>query len=155
MPIPTFSEVIEWQIIFPVFSTSVKGWGFCHKTCKTNSIFANDLKMVKLTILSDDFCKEIGTAEADNLGGQLVVNPNKELCGAFVNEINLTLVNYTEQNRADRERRYRKRWNYLFSKFNYCFKGFTFQNWFLKKKRKLVRSLEYFGNFFSLFLLLV
>ena len=61
--------------------------------------------MVKLTILSDGFCKEIGTAEADNLGTQLVVNPNKELCGAFVNSINLTLVNYTEKNREDRQRR--------------------------------------------------
>ena len=52
-----------------------------------------------------DFCKEIGTADADNLGSQLVVNPHKELCGAFVNIINLTLVNYTEQNRVDTERR--------------------------------------------------
>ena len=52
--------------------------------------------MVKLTILSDELCKELGTVDADNMGSQLVVNTYKELCGAFVNTINLTLVNYTE-----------------------------------------------------------
>ena len=56
--------------------------------------------MVKLTILSDELCKEMGTVGADNMGSQLVVNPNKELCGAFVNTINLTLVNYTENTDA-------------------------------------------------------
>ena len=56
--------------------------------------------MVKLTILSDELCKELGTVDADNMGSQLVVNPNKELCGAFVNTINLTLVNYTENTDA-------------------------------------------------------
>ena len=108
MAIPTASEVIEQgmsSLYFVSICVSVQGWGFCHKSCQANSIFANDLKMVKLTILSDDFCKEIGTADADNLGSQLVVNPHKELCGAFVNIINLTLVNYTEQNRVDTERR--------------------------------------------------
>ena len=67
--------------------------------------------MVKLTILSDDFCQEIGNADADSLGSQLVVNPNNEICGAFVNIINLTLVNYTESNREDTERM--QRWNFI------------------------------------------
>ena len=48
-----------------------------------------------MTILSDKVCKAIGTIEADNLGEQLVVNTRKELCGAFVNEMNVTFVNYT------------------------------------------------------------
>ena len=70
--------------------------------------------MVKLTILSDELCKELGTVDADNMGSQLVVNPNKELCGAFVNTINLTLVNYTEKNSVDTEESPIKRWNYSF-----------------------------------------
>ena len=71
--------------------------------------------MVKLTILSDELCKELGTVDADNMGSQLVVNPNKELCGAFVNTINLTLVNYTENTDAvDKEESQIKRWNNLF-----------------------------------------
>ena len=109
MAIPTASEVRERRTVdvFHVFciSVSVQGWGFCHKSCQATSIFANELKMVKLTILSDNFCKEIGNADADNQGSQLVVNTYKELCGAFVNNISLTLVNYTEQNRVDTERR--------------------------------------------------
>ena len=52
---------------------------------------------MQLTILSDKLCKEIGTVDADNLGDQHVVNTRKELCGAFVNEMNVTFVNYTLQ----------------------------------------------------------
>ena len=37
----------------------------------------------------------IGTVEEDNLGIQSVVNTRKELCGAFVNTMNVTFVNYT------------------------------------------------------------
>ena len=89
--------------------------------------------MVKLTILSDDFCQEIGNADADNLGSQLVVNPNKELCGAFVNIINLTLVNYTENHRDDTERK--QRWNYsLFSQVDFLFKGRLFKIGFGRKR---------------------
>ena len=54
------------------------------------------------------FLQEIGFQQKDNLGNQLVVNIRKELCGAFVNTINFTLVNYTanklEQQQEDRKR---------------------------------------------------
>ena len=74
----------------------VKGWGFCHKACDKNyEIYSHHLKKVRLTILDDKFCKKIGTVEEDNLGIQSVVNTRKELCGAFVNTMNVTFVNYT------------------------------------------------------------
>ena len=53
------------------------------------------LQKVQLTILDDGLCNEIGNAEADSLGNEQVVNTRKELCGAFVNEMNVTFVNYT------------------------------------------------------------
>ena len=49
-----------------------------------------------LTTLSDDTCKELGNVPKDNLGAQMVVNIKNELCGAFINTMNVTLVNYTE-----------------------------------------------------------
>ena len=57
----------------------------------------HELRKVKLSILSDRLCKEIGNVDSDNLGGELVVNTRKELCGAFVNSMNVTFVNYTMQ----------------------------------------------------------
>ena len=73
-----------------------QGWGFCHQACDSKyQIFSNKLKKVRLTTLADDLCKRLGTVEADNLGNQFAVNTRKELCGAFVNKMNLTFVNYT------------------------------------------------------------
>ena len=34
-----------------------KGWGFCHQSCIREDHLKNDLQMVKLTTLSDNFCK--------------------------------------------------------------------------------------------------
>jgi hypothetical protein len=48
-----------------------------------------------LTTLSDSVCKSVGTVPKDNLGTQLVVNTRMELCGAFINKLNVTFVNYT------------------------------------------------------------
>ena len=74
----------------------VQGWGFCHQACDKNyEIFNHLLKKVRLTILSEEFCKVMATVDEDNLGGQIVVNTRKELCGAFVNSMNVTFVNYT------------------------------------------------------------
>ena len=53
--------------------------------------------MVKLTTLSDSSCKKLGFANRNNLGHELRVNPNKELCGAFIGEMNVTLVEYKKQ----------------------------------------------------------
>ena len=74
----------------------IQGWGFCHQACDKNyEIFNHLLKKVRLTILSEEFCKIMATVDEDNLGGQIVVNTRKELCGAFVNSMNVTYVNYT------------------------------------------------------------
>ena len=74
----------------------IQGWGFCHQACDKNyEIFNHLLKKVRLTILSEEFCKVMATVDEDNLGGQIVVNTRKELCGAFVNSMNVTFVNYT------------------------------------------------------------
>ena len=56
---------------------------------------SHKLRKVRLTILSEEVCKLRGSAKADNLGDQIVVNWHKELCGAFVNSLNMTYVNYT------------------------------------------------------------
>ena len=37
----------------------------------------------------------------DNLGGQMVVNTRIELCGAFINRMNVTYVNYTVKGEAE------------------------------------------------------
>ena len=65
------------------------------------------MRKVQLFILGDDLCHEIGNAEKDSLGNEEVVNTRKEICGAFVNEMNLTIVNYTKHSI-----------NYTFDKFN-------------------------------------
>ena len=90
----TFTVV--YRVNLTLILTFPKGWGFCHKVCQEEyDIFQHKLTKVQLTILSDKLCKEIGTVEADNLGLAQVVNTRKELCGAFVNEMNVTFANYT------------------------------------------------------------
>ena len=58
-----------------------------------------------LTTFSDSTCKELGNVRKDNFGDPLVVNTNKELCGAFINNLNVTFVNYTRntQSRWDQD----------------------------------------------------
>ena len=73
--------------------------------------YSNDLRMVRLTTLPDQLCKELGTQARDNLGGQMVVNTRVELCGAFVNNIDITLVNYTVSDNI--EMRSKKSTDYL------------------------------------------
>ena len=53
--------------------------------------------MVKLTTLSDEICKEIGNSPENMLGPEQVVNVRKELCGAFVNDLNITFVNSSKE----------------------------------------------------------
>ena len=59
-----------------------------------------------LTTFSDSTCKELGNVRKDNLGDPLVVNTDRELCGAFINNLNVTFVNYTHntQSRWDQEK---------------------------------------------------
>ena len=51
--------------------------------------------MVRLTILSDKICTELGNAPENDRHEKLTVNTRKELCAAFVDEMNVTTVNYT------------------------------------------------------------
>ena len=82
--------------ILLLFHLNFQGWGFCHKVChRDHQAYIHTLQKVQLTILDDGLCNEIGNAEADSLGNEQVVNTRKELCGAFVNEMNVTFVNYT------------------------------------------------------------
>ena len=39
--------------------------------------------------------EKVGNVAKDNLGQQMVVNTRMELCGAFINRMNVTYVNYT------------------------------------------------------------
>ena len=78
----------------------LQGWGFCSKLCYAHSdnIWQNELQQLKLTILSDALCKKFG--RIDNWYRKygsvvLMSNIRKELCGAFVNNANVTFVNYT------------------------------------------------------------
>ena len=48
-----------------------------------------------MTTFSESTCKELANVPADHLGNRLVVNEKVELCGAFINNMNVTLVNYT------------------------------------------------------------
>ena len=38
---------------------------------------------------------KVGNVPRDSLGQQMVVNTRVELCGAFINKMNVTYVNYT------------------------------------------------------------
>ena len=72
----------------------------------TYDIYTNQLQKVHLTILSDELCKEIGNIPADNLGNEQMVNTRIELCGAFVNVMNITFVNYTLQKQKKNTERF-------------------------------------------------
>ena len=62
--------------------------------------------MVRLTILSEKMCRELGNIAKSETQEEIVVNTRKELCGAFVNEMNVTTVNYTLNTQEDIRRLY-------------------------------------------------
>ena len=64
-----------------------------------------------LTTFSDSTCKELGTVQKDNFGDPLVVNTERELCGAFINNLNVTFVNYTRNRQS--------RWNQQTGHFDF------------------------------------
>ena len=79
-----------------------KGWGFCNKMCKeTNKIFDDELQQLKIKILSDELCKKFGSIYENNKL-RLIANTRKELCGGFVNNVNVTIANYTLEQRDDK-----------------------------------------------------
>ena len=41
------------------------------------------------------FVEKVGNVPKDSLGQQMVVNTRLELCGAFINRMKVTYVNYT------------------------------------------------------------
>ena len=63
---------------------------------------------VILTTLSDKTCKRIGYAKKDNLGGALAVNTRIELCGAFINTMEVGLVNYTVNQDTEKTKQKKK-----------------------------------------------
>ena len=73
----------------------IKGWGFCNKMCReTNKIFDDELQQLRIKILSDELCKKFGSIYVKNKLS-LIANTRKELCGGFVNNVNVTIANYT------------------------------------------------------------
>ena len=60
---------------------------------------------VILTTLSNRVCRKIGFAKKDNLGGALVVNTRIELCGAFINTMEVAYVNYTVDQKNPRAKK--------------------------------------------------
>ena len=81
----------------------IKGWGFCNKMCQeTNKLFDDELQQLKIKVLSDDLCKKFGTIYANNKL-RLIANTKKELCGGFVNNVNVTIANYTLEQRDDKK----------------------------------------------------
>ena len=70
----------------------------CFRT-NTNILFMIFLVGTKPTQLTQWVSiQEIGNIAHNSMGSQLVVNTRKELCGGFINQMNITLVNYTQQN---------------------------------------------------------
>ena len=72
-----------------------KGWGFCHENCGDAKgqaeIWQHELKKVQLTVLPDKLCAKFGkVTEQEDL--MMVVNTRIELCGAFINSMNMTVV---------------------------------------------------------------
>ena len=88
---------------FLINPTLIKGWGFCNKMCQeTNKLFDDELQQLKIKILSDKLCKKFGTIYANNKL-RLIANTKKELCGGFVNNVNVTIANYTLEQRDDKK----------------------------------------------------
>ena len=54
--------------------------------------------MVKLTILSDKMCRTLANIPKK----KIAVNTKIELCGAFINEMNVTTVNYSMSSNKDK-----------------------------------------------------
>ena len=76
-----------------------QGWGFCHSSCELKDIFSSNLKKVQLTILDDKACAIMARQDKDNFADKQVFNKRNELCGGFINHINITIVNYTLANK--------------------------------------------------------
>ena len=78
------------EIVLP---TTSEHWGFCHVGCSKEP-FGKELKKVILTTLSDKLCEKFGTIQEQN-NVVVVANTRGELCGAFVNKLDVNFVNYT------------------------------------------------------------
>ena len=56
-----------------------------------NSIYTFELKRVQLTVLPDSLCAKFGKiTELEDL--KMVVNTRIELCGAFINSMNMSVL---------------------------------------------------------------
>ena len=73
----------------------LKGWGFCNKMCdKDQTLWVKELQQLRIRIMSDKLCKKFGSIYENNKL-RLIANTRKELCGGFVNNVNVTIANYT------------------------------------------------------------
>ena len=67
---------------------------------ETNKLFDDELQQLKIKILSDELCKRFGSIYENNKL-ILIANTRKELCGGFVNNVNVTITNFTVEQRDD------------------------------------------------------
>ena len=107
---------------------------------KHEDIFVDLLRKVQLTILSDKLCSKFGIIEEKN-HTKMVVNVRKELCGAFINNMNVTYVNYTRENLQRQQflDNSDEKWDIHFNnkrshnQFNQSFSVLSFQSWIQRK----------------------
>jgi len=85
-------EVTNEEIARPGMN---KGWGFCSKNCGESIFALKKLMGAQFTVLSDERCQRSGNRIKN---GQVVnnVNVKTELCAAFINLLNTTVMNYTK-----------------------------------------------------------
>ena len=79
----------------------IQGWGFCHSACSMDRPFQDELMRVKMTVLTDEWCRKYGLVIEKNKT-ELVTNVRRELCVAFLHQINTTFVNYTMKSNTEK-----------------------------------------------------
>ena len=63
---------------------------------------SQELQQLKIKILSDKHCEKFGSIYVRNKLSKKA-NTRKELCGGFVNNVNVTIANYTLEQRDDKK----------------------------------------------------
>ena len=65
---------------------------------KDQAIWVKELQQLRIRIMSDKLCKKFGSIYENNKL-RLIANTRKELCGGFVNNVNVTIANFTVEGR--------------------------------------------------------
>ena len=63
---------------------------------KDQAIWVKELQQLRIRIMSDKLCKKFGSIYENNKL-RLIANTRKELCGGFVNNVNVTIANFTAE----------------------------------------------------------